>query len=126
MVRLLGISAALNIGLNLLLIPHMGVLGAAVASLVAYAVWGMVTLLVYSRYFTFGLEFSFIMKSVLASAIMTLAIWVLNPLGITEVIISILWGVMICFTMILVLKGFSKGELSLLKHVVLRFNIKRE
>lgn len=117
-VRLLGIAAALNIGLNLLLIPRMGILGAAVASLVAYAILAVLTLIFSSRYFAFSLDFSFIMKSVLASAIMAVAIWLLNPLGITEVIISILLGVVIYSGIIFALRGFSKNELRLLRDLV--------
>lgn len=116
--RLLGISAVLNIGLNLLLIPRLGILGAAVATLIAYAVLGILTVVVSFRYFKFDLGFSFIMKSILASAVMALAIWLLNPLGITEVVISILLGIVIYFVIIFVLKGFNKKELNLLKDLM--------
>jgi len=125
-VRLLAISAILNIGLNLLLIPYLGILGAAVASLIAYLVLGILTLLVSFRYLKFDRGLSFIAKSILASAIMALAIWLLDPSGITGVIVSILLGVIIYFTIIITLKGFSKNELNLLKDLVSMFNIKKE
>ena len=122
---LLSISAALNIGLNLLLIPRLGILGAAVATLIAYAVLGILTLVVSFRYFKFDLGFSFIMKSILASAIMTLAIWLFNPVSITAVTISILLGMVIYFAMIFALKAFSKSELGMVKDLVSGFNITR-
>ena len=122
---LFSISAALNIGLNLLLIPRLGILGAAVATLIAYAVLGILTVAVSFRYFKFDLGFSFIMKSILASAIMALAIWLLDPLSITWVIISIFLGVVIYSAIILALKGFSKNELSIVKDLVSAFNMKR-
>ena len=124
-VRLLAISAILNIGLNLLLIPYLGILGAAVANLIAYLVLGILALLVSFRYLKFDIGLSFIAKSILASAIMALAVWWLNPLGITWVIISIFLGAIIYFTIIITLKGFSKNELNLLKDLVSMFNIKR-
>ena len=123
--RLLIISAALNIGLNLLLIPHLGILGAAVATLIAYAVLGILTVVVSFRYFKFDLGFSFIMKSIMASAIMALAVWLLNPVSIIWVIISILLGVVIYSAMILALRGFNKKELSLVKDLLSGLNIKR-
>jgi len=122
---LLSISAALNIGLNLLLIPHLGILGAAVATLAAYFVLGMLTALVSLRYFKFDLNLPFTVKSILASAIMALAIWLLNPVSITGVTVSILLGVVIYFVIIFVLKGFDKKELSLFKDLVSRHNTKR-
>ena len=124
--RLLVISAVVNIGLNLLLIPYLGILGAAVATLIAYLVLGILTLLVSFRYLKFDLGLSFMAKSILASAIMTLAIWLLNPLGIMGVTISIILGLAIYFAMMLALKGFSKNELSLLKELLSSLNIRRE
>ena len=122
---LLSISAVLNIGLNLLLIPRMGILGASMASLIAYAVLGIITTVISLRYFKFDLSFPFIAKSVLASVVMALIIWLLNPLGITKVIISIFLGAVIYSAIIFALKGFSKNELSLLKDLVSGFNMMR-
>ncbi|MEA3431784.1 MAG: flippase, partial [candidate division WOR-3 bacterium] len=124
-VRLLSVSAALNIGLNLLLIPRMGILGASMASLIAYAVLGVVTTVISLRYFKFDLGLPFIAKSVLASAVMALIIWLFNPLSITRVIISILLGAVIYSAIIFALKGFNKNELSMVKDFVSGFSIRR-
>jgi len=115
LVRLLGISAALNIALNLLLIPKLGIVGAAVATLIAFASLGILTIVISFRHFKFDLGYFFIIKSILASAVMSTAIWLFKPSGVTEVIIAILLGIIIYFAMILVLKGFNKRELYLLK-----------
>jgi O-antigen/teichoic acid export membrane protein len=111
-VRLLSIAAALNIGLNLLLIPRMGIVGAAVATLVAYGVLGLITLLVTRRYLKFGLSPLFMAKSVLASAVMTLCLWLINPHSWVWVIISIVAGALIYFAVLLAIKGLSRQELS--------------
>jgi O-antigen/teichoic acid export membrane protein len=123
-VRLLSIAAALNIGLNLLLIPHMGILGAAVATLIAYGVLGILTVIVSFRYFRFDLGFSFLWKIVLASAVMSAAVWLLNPSGVAGVVIAILLGIIIYSAMIFALKGFSKKEISLFKDLVQGFKKK--
>ena len=115
---LLSISAALNIGLNLLLIPRLGILGAAVATLIAYAVLGILAVIISFRYLKFDLDFPFIAKSIVASVIMALAIWLLNPISITWVIISILLGVFVYFAIMFAFKGFDKKELALLKGLV--------
>ena len=96
----------------------MGILGAAVATLIAYAVLGILTTVTSFRYFRFDIGLSFIAKSILASAIMAFAIWLFNPFGITKVIISIFLGAVIYSAIIFLLKGFNKNELSLLKKFV--------
>ena len=110
-VRRLGISAGLNIGLNLLFIPRMGILGAAIATLIAYGVLGMLTLIVTRRYLKFDLSLLFIAKSILASTVMTLCIWLINPESISMVIVSILAGITIYFGMIMLIKGLSRQEM---------------
>ena len=112
MVRLLGTSAALNIILNIILIPRMGIVGAAIATLIAYGVLGILTLLVSRRYLKFDLSVTFMLKAILASAIMTLCIWLINPESITLVIISIFAGVIIYFGGLLSVKGLSKSEIA--------------
>jgi len=110
--RLLGISAIINIILNILLIPLMGILGAAVATFVAYGVLGILGLMVSRRYMKFDLSLHFMLKSAIASSIMMLCIWLLNPKSITTVLISILCGILIYFGVLLITKGLNKSEIS--------------
>ncbi len=124
LVILLSVSAILNIGLNLLLIPRMGILGAAIASFIAYVVLGISTIVIAFRYFNFDLGFSFIGKSILSSSIMALVIWLIAPSEISKIIISILLGAAIYFAIIFVLKGITKRELSLIKESLAEFRRK--
>lgn len=109
---LLGTAAALNIGLNILLIPRMGILGAAVATLIAYSVLGILTLMVSRRYLKFDLSLPFMAKSVIASVIMTLCIWLIHPESIAMVIGTIFAGAAIYFAVLLLVKGLSKEEIT--------------
>ncbi len=111
-VRLLGISTALNIILNIILIPRMGIVGAAIATFITYGLLGILTLLVSRKYLRFDLSVPFILKSILASSIMTLCLWLINPESITLVIISIFAGVLIYFGGLLLIKGISKSEIA--------------
>jgi len=108
---LLCISAGLNIGLNILLIPNLGILGAAVAALISYAVLGILTTVISFRYLKFDLDLFFLGKSVLASAIMAIIIKLINPVSTTQIIISILLGIITYYAIIFALKGFKKSEL---------------
>jgi O-antigen/teichoic acid export membrane protein len=118
---ILGISAALNIGLNFLLIPRIGILGAAVATLVAYGVLGILTIIVSFRYLKFDLGIPFLMKSLLASAVMLPCINLLHPAGAAKIVISAIIGVVVYFIVLFLLKGFDKSEMVLVKDIVLSY-----
>lgn len=109
---LLGISAVLNIILNIILIPRLGILGAATATLVAYGVLGIATLIISRRYLKFDLSLPFMLKSAITSAIMVLCIWLFHPASLTGVLISILGGILIYFGVLLMIKGLSKSEIN--------------
>jgi len=117
-VGLLSVAAVLNVVFNLLLIPRIGILGAAVATLVAYGVLGMLTLVVTRRYLKFDLNLPFIAKSILSSGIMALCIWLINPQTLWTVLLSIVLGGVIYFAVLWAIKGFSKGEITFFANFV--------
>jgi O-antigen/teichoic acid export membrane protein len=120
--RLLSISAGLNIVLNFLLIPHMGILGAAVATLVSFTVLAILTAVVGFRYLRFDLSWLFLVRSLLASTIMSSAIWFFDPQSMTQVVLSILLGVVLYFGLMILFKSFNRDEIALLKDLVRQSN----
>lgn len=116
---LLGAAALLNVLLNILFIPTLGIMGAGIATLVSFGALGIVTLFVSRLYFKFDLDTRFLGKSILASTIMTICIWLIDPNSIITTIIAIMAGVIIYFSLLLFTKGLTKNELLFL------FNIAR-
>lgn len=114
-VRLLSTAAVLNIGLNLVLIPRIGIVGAAVATLVAYGVLGLLTLLVTRRYLKFDLYLPFVARNILSAGIMALCLWLIGPQSIWAVLASIPLGAVTYFAVLWALRGFSKEELAFFK-----------
>ncbi len=110
LVWLLIISAGVNIAGNLLLIPALGLMGAAIATLIAYAVLGLSTLAVSRRYLKFDISLPFIIKSLSASAVMALALYLINPHTVALLATSIVLGVVIYFGALFLLRGFSRAE----------------
>jgi O-antigen/teichoic acid export membrane protein len=110
--RLLGACALLNIIINIILIPRIGIIGAALATLIAYGVLGTLTLAVTRRYLKFDLSTPFIAKSIVASLVMIFCIWLIQPASIITVLISILAGAVIYCAMLLVLRALSHEELT--------------
>jgi len=123
-IRLLSTAAVINIVLNLLLIPLMGLVGAAIATFIAYGILGMLTLIVTRRYLKFDLSLPFIVKSIIASAIMALCIWLINPFEIYMILVTIVVGVIVYFGILILVKGLSREEITFFKNF-LRENLER-
>lgn len=110
-ILLLTISAVVNIVLNIVLIPRVGIVGAALATLISYIIMGLLHLIISRQYLKFDLSLPFIGKAVAASIVMTLCIWLINPQSIMMIILSIIAGALLYFTLLLLIKGFSKQEI---------------
>jgi O-antigen/teichoic acid export membrane protein len=110
-VRLLTTAAVLNIILNFLLVPLLGIIGSGLASLLSYGVLGILTFITTHKYLNYNLDFIFILKSLGSAGIMALAIWLIRPESLIMVLLSIALGVLIYFGILILVKGFSKSEL---------------
>jgi O-antigen/teichoic acid export membrane protein len=109
-----GIAAALNLGLNILLVPHWGIIAAALTTLVAYIIGAMIIYYQASKYLKFNMHLGFIIKSVLSAIAMSAAIWAFSPVGIVEILISIVIGAIIYSAVLFLLRGFNRDEIQFL------------
>jgi O-antigen/teichoic acid export membrane protein len=104
--------------LNILLVPFFGIIAAAITTLISYVILGG-TMYYYSRkYIKFGINWAFVIKSLLASIIMISAIYFINPIGIIKILLSIVIGAVIYFCLIFLLKGFEKKELKIISQIL--------
>lgn len=114
----LGAAAAVNLGLNVIFVPRWGIMGAAVTTLISYIMVAVVIYYQSHKYMKFNINLNFIIKSILSSAIMTLAIWAFNPIGTVNILLSVVIGVIIYFGMLFLLRGFNKEELKIISQIV--------
>lgn len=106
-----GISALVNLLLNILIVPHIGFLGAAITTLIAYLLaLGIVTYYSFKE-FRFSIEWRFIIKSLIASTIMSAVIWLIAPQSTLAVVVTITAGVIVYGLTLLLLKGFKREEI---------------
>jgi O-antigen/teichoic acid export membrane protein len=106
------IAAILNVGLNILFIPRWGIMGAAITTFIAYAFALAVTWYYSYRYLNirFKIDWSFILKSLLASVLMSFFVSSLGSSGLSNALIAIVLGAILYAILILLFKGFSKEE----------------
>jgi O-antigen/teichoic acid export membrane protein len=78
--RCAGLAAALNVGLNVILIPRYGMMGAAAATIVSDVVWLALGMVYVKRDLTVGVPVSAWLRPFIASLALTLVLWVAAPL----------------------------------------------
>jgi O-antigen/teichoic acid export membrane protein len=108
-------TAVLNMVLNLLLIPIVGIVGAALATLVSFAFSMLVTARLSFRYIRVEVDRGALAKTVAASAAMGTAIWALGladlPGGLLGIVLVVLAGFAVFSGTTLLLGTLSRGEL---------------
>ena len=110
-----GMAALTNLSLNIVFVPYIGIMGAAIATLITCAIATIVTMHISFRYLKFDIGWSFVFKSITASVIMTLIIWKLNPIATLNVLVSIGVGAVVYFVILVLLKGIKREEVGFLK-----------
>jgi O-antigen/teichoic acid export membrane protein len=105
------IAAISNLGLNIAFVPYMGIIGAAITTLIAFTL-ALILATYYSfKYLTFDVDFRFILKSIFASVVMSLVIISWNPIGLLNVLILIGVCAIVYSVILLLLKGIKKEEI---------------
>ena len=121
-------AALLNFGLNMVLIPWIGLLGAAIATLIAFFLVFILTYYYSFKYITFDLQSIFILKCVVSSLVMGIVIIILGDhfnqsliyMMLLVIISSLLYGIII-----FILGGFKKEEIIFFKTILSGFNSKQ-
>jgi O-antigen/teichoic acid export membrane protein len=112
-------AAILNLVLNLIIVPYIGIIGAAITTLIAFT-FAFILITHYSfKYFTFDIDLYFILKSIVAAIIMSLVIVKWSPVGLLSVIITIGACAGIYFCIIFLLKGFKKEEIKFFRELLI-------
>ena len=110
-------AGILNLGLNLIFIPYIGILGAAITTLLAFAL-ALILISFYSfKYLKFDIDFRSILKSIFASIVMSLVIIQWNPIGLLNVLIVIGVCAVVYAAILLLLKGVKKDEIKFFKEL---------
>ena len=113
------ISLPLNLILNYIFIPHIGIMGAAYTTLIAYMI-----ALIYVVYhslneFKFDIDWRFILKCIISSMIMSIIILYIEPLGNSEVIFTLIFSILIYIVLLFTLGSFNQSEINFIKNLFL-------
>ena len=70
------------------------------------------------RQLPFDIDWKFIVKAVMSSLIMSAIVWVLNPTGAVNILISIVAGAVTYFMVLALLRGFTRQEYSFFRGIL--------
>ena len=110
--------AVLNIVLNIIAVPYIGIYGAGLATLFCYFFAFAVTLFYCRKYARLPFDYKSIAKIIIASVVMGVFVVIANPVGIINIIIVVAVSVVIYFAVLILLKGIDKKEVSLIKGMI--------
>jgi O-antigen/teichoic acid export membrane protein len=103
-------SAGMNVLLNIILIPWLGILGAGISTLLVYIGALGITWKLVKKRVNIPLNISVIAKSIAASFVMGMVVVLMEPHGLLEVIIASILGGGVYFFMLLLLGGVTSKE----------------
>lgn len=112
------IAATLNIGLTIFLVPRLNILGAALATLLAFIFVFASTVYFTFRLLKLHLDTRFILKCLLASMVMSLFIILWSPKDLQEILASIALSAGLYFLLLWLLKGINEYEVQFLKKML--------
>lgn len=112
-----GIAGLTNLTLNIIFVPMIGILGAAIATLVCFTMVTAVAAVYALKWLRFPIDGCFILKSLIASIIMSLVIWYINPIHVLSLVLCIGIGVGIYVAVLILLKGFTKEEIKFFRNL---------
>lgn len=100
------VSALLNVVLNYITIPYLGILGAAITTLISYAVMAMLTYVISNRLYPIGYEW----KRILRLVITTTAIFIASRISVVDDSLALKSMLFLIYFVILMMTGFFENK----------------
>ncbi len=108
----------LNLVFNIIAVPIIGIIGAALVTLICYFIAFLITAYNSKKYLELPFEYKSITKIIISSIIMGLFVAIINPVGIINVLITIIIAVIIYFVILFLIKGIEKEEFTFFKQIL--------
>lgn len=124
-----GATSLISVTLNFLLIPVIGISGAALSRMVAYLILATVVLVWSKKSIDYRLDFVYYLKIILATAAMSLFLYFVKPVDIPNIIFVALCGLLIFGLFLLLFQTFGERDRGLIFEIFFkgsRFWIKKD
>jgi O-antigen/teichoic acid export membrane protein len=115
---ILATASIISIGLNLVLIPRIGILGAAVSSAMSFFVLATIVTIWARSAIRYSIDFKFLVKVIIGSLLMALCLYFIRVDGVCGVILAIIVGVSIFGMLLFLMRAFSAQERQLMRETI--------
>lgn len=103
-------AAGMNILLNIILIPKIGMIGAAVSTIISYSILALIATFWAKKSLKYNLDIESLTKVISATIIMMFLLSFIKISGTVQIILFIIAAAIIYFTLLIIFKTFSKSE----------------
>lgn len=110
------ISAPINVILNVIMVPILGIIGAAITTLIGYTLLAILAVYYSQKFLKYDFNFKFIFKSIISSLIMSLVIINFPVNGIFSLLEVIGISILVYLISMYLLKGINKKEINFIKN----------
>jgi len=117
-------GAAINLSINIVLIPRLGILGAAVGNIAAYLTISAILIYWGRKMVNYQIDFISILKVIAATLIMSASLWFLKPEKIWEIAGVIVLGSVIYIVSLHFLRAFSGEDRKVIKKALSGFGFR--
>jgi O-antigen/teichoic acid export membrane protein len=115
---MIGAAAVTNAGINIALIPRVGIVGAAISTIVSYLILAAIVTIWARRAITYEMDFKFLGKVVAATLVMALCLSFMPTASGWYVILAIFAGAGIFAFALWLLRAFSSQDKRLVREAV--------
>ncbi|KUK74344.1 MAG: Polysaccharide biosynthesis protein [Methanobacterium sp. 42_16] len=104
------LGAIINIILNIVLIPQMGIMGAAIATICAYALLALIVLVWAKKEIGYSINGVFLLKIILSTVVMYLLLQIFQVNTILDIVFIIILGLFVYSVCVVLFRAFSEEE----------------
>jgi O-antigen/teichoic acid export membrane protein len=116
---IMAIAAVANAGINLALIPKIGIMGAAISAIVSYFIMAAIVTVWANRVISYKVDIKFLAKVIAGALLMAVCVSFIHIGGILGIIIVAIAGIIIFALWIWLVRAFSIADRKLIKEIIM-------
>jgi O-antigen/teichoic acid export membrane protein len=111
-------ASLITIGLNLILIPRIGLIGSAIANLASFFVLAFMVSIWANKALVYNIDYKYVVKIIISATIMGGCVWLFKAKDVTGIIFSILIGIVVYGVSLILIKAFSPQDKQLIRETI--------
>lgn len=112
------VAALTNAGINILLIPQIGTIGAAISTIVSYFILTTIVTLWARKTISYKVGFKYLVKILLSTAVMGVCMRIVPVSGVLSLVLAVTVGTGVYILGIVLLKAFSQEDKRLVREML--------